>query len=119
MVLPSARDGELLGDWAPSEKILSAALMGQQAERRDQRRRNFVTVALPGDKLHLVFRNPGSRATADWRPSKSPIAITAPVLQLRVVIKPAVLVVAQAKAPTVNADTGDAELDALFNELGR
>ena len=84
----------------------------------DQRRRNFVTVAMPGGKLHLVFRNPCSRATADWRPSKSPIAITAPVVQLPVVAKPAVLVVAQAKAPTVIETTGDVDMDELLGLLG-
>ncbi len=86
----------------------------------DQRRRNFLTVAMPGDKLHLVFRNPGSRATADWRPCKQPIAITGAVLPLLLAeAKAAMQVAAPTQSPTVNADTGDSELDELLSGLDR
>jgi hypothetical protein len=71
----------------------------------DQRRRNFVTVEMPGGKLHLVFRNPASRATQDWRPVKKAITIN-PVQ----VVTPAVV-------PTplrVDNTMGDAEFDQLL-----
>lgn len=95
----------------------------------DQRRRNFLTVAMPGGKLHLVFRNPGSRTTADWRPSKAPTAISTPVVQIPVVgatVLPRVSKVAVPVAPKLAAqsqlrsnwaNTGDAEFDQFLNGL--
>lgn len=76
----------------------------------DRPRRNFLSVAMPGEELHLVFRNPTAWSTQDWRPSEQPIVASAPVVQPPGATKKPATVVA--------GGTGDADSDELANALG-